>query len=303
MCVETPAATLSSFSGRLARLAALLFLPLCLAGCVSNTMSSVSETAPKGPDPYYVAMYGPLPNERFPLPATDISRVEERFLRQQVDYVTPERAGTIVIDTQNRFLYLVQEGGKAMRYGIGVGQEGLAFEGAAKVGRKAEWPTWTPTRDMIARSPDRYAQYAGGMEPGLTNPLGARALYLYKDGRDTLFRIHGTSEPWSIGLAVSSGCIRLFNQDIVDLYGRIPLDAPVVVLQNEPLIYPQKQVPEFIARQMQPQPAAGEFPAAPAGDDALSGQNGARAEPLASAEPGLPPLSDTPVQRRPAAAI
>ncbi|MBN9057060.1 MAG: L,D-transpeptidase [Shinella sp. 65-6] len=207
---------------------ALLALAATLAGCVT-----AAKPVRKGPDPMHVAMYGPHPEERFPLPGMDISRVDPKYFRQQVAYQTMEPAGTIVIDTQNRFLYLVQGEGMAMRYGIGVGKAGLEFEGAARIGRKAEWPRWTPTPSMIKREPERNLQWAGGMEPGLTNPLGPRALYLYKDGRDTLFRIHGTSEPWSIGKAVSSGCIRLFNQDIIDLYGRVPNGTRVVVLQHQ----------------------------------------------------------------------
>lgn len=253
MCVNSDASELAagSTAGRMSRRFFLTSLPVFLAGC--TTAGTVMETA-SGPDPYYLAMYGPQPEERFPLPATDISRVEERFFRQQVDYHRHETPGTIVIDTANRFLFLVQENGKAMRYGIGVGKAGLEFEGTARVARKAQWPRWTPTQGMIAREPDRYAQYAGGMEPGLTNPLGPRALYLFEGDRDTLYRIHGTSEPWSIGLAVSSGCIRLFNQDIIDLYNRVAINTPVVVLQREPLMYPQRQVPEWVARQINPQP-------------------------------------------------
>lgn len=209
----------------------VLLMPFVLAGCVSSTQV-MESVQPAGPDPYYVAMYGPQPNERFPLPAIDISNVDPQYLRQQVRYPTSEQPGTIVVDTANRFLYLVQENGMAMRYGIGVGKAGLEFEGRGYVGRKAEWPRWTPTPSMIERDPERNAQWAGGMEPGPTNPLGPRALYLYKDGRDTLYRIHGTSEPWSIGQAMSSGCIRLFNPDIIDLYGRVPSGAPVVVLQG-----------------------------------------------------------------------
>lgn len=257
MCEKTEAGELHERSsvGRMSRRFFLASVPVFLAGC--TTSGKVLQVA-SGPDPYYLAMYGPLPDDRFPIPATDISNVEPRFLRQQVDYHRSEVPGTIVIDTANRFLYLVQEGGKALRYGIGVGKEGLEFEGTATVGRKAQWPRWTPTQNMIRREPDRYAKYAGGMEPGITNPLGPRALYLYKDGRDTLFRIHGTTEPWSIGLAVSSGCIRLFSQDIVDLYSRVPTGAPVVVLQNEPLMYPQKELPAWVARQVNPQPPAPE---------------------------------------------
>ncbi len=259
MCVTTASSRPdgATSAGRMSRRLFLVSMPAFLAAC-STTGEGLQSLAPTGPHPYYVAMYGPIPDETFPLPATDISRVDDRFLRQQVDYHRHEPPGTIVVDTANRFLYLVQEGGKAMRYGIGVGKAGLEFEGTARVARKAEWPRWTPTQSMIAREPDRYAQHAGGMAPGLTNPLGARALYLFQGNRDTLYRIHGTSEPWSIGLAVSSGCIRLFNQDIIDLYNRVALDTVVVVLQDEPLMYPQKEVPEWVARQI----GGGQQPAA-----------------------------------------
>ncbi len=237
----------------LSRLLAVILLPLVLAGCMSSSGAPNAYVAePAGPNAFFVAMYGARPDERHPLPATDIRNVDERFFRQQVRWHRSERPGTIVVDTTNRFLYLVQEGGMAMRYGIGVGREGLAFEGTARVGRKAEWPRWTPTQAMIAREPDRYAQHAGGMEPGLDNPLGPRALYLFQGNRDTLYRIHGTSEPWSIGLAVSSGCIRMFNQDIIDLYNRVPLDTVVVVVHDEPLMYPQRQMPEAVRRQLEP---------------------------------------------------
>ncbi|MGF6253192.1 L,D-transpeptidase [Ensifer sp. LBL] len=224
MCVSRNSA------GRLAQLFALLLATSTLASCVTTS----GPAKPKGPDPYYVAMYGPLPNEKFPLDAIDISKVDKRYLRQQVAYQTHEPPGTIVIDTQNRFLYLVQDGGMAMRYGIGVGKAGLEFEGEARIARKAEWPRWTPTQSMVEREPERYGPLAGGMEPGVRNPLGPRALYLFQGSRDTLFRIHGTTEAWSIGKAVSSGCIRLFNPDIIDLYSRVPLDSRVVVLQAEP---------------------------------------------------------------------
>lgn len=210
----------------------LLVTAVALAGCASS--SKPQATRPVGPDPYYTAMYGPLPEERFPLPATDISKVDPNFLRQQVPYSTYEPPGTIVIDTPDRYLYLVQDGGMALRYGIGVGREGLEFAGEARIGRKAEWPRWVPTSDMVAREPERYGPLAGGVEPGLTNPLGPRALYLYQNGKDTLFRIHGTPEAWSIGRAVSSGCIRMLNQDVIDLYNRVPEGTRVLVIQAEP---------------------------------------------------------------------
>lgn len=174
--------------------------------------------------------YGDVIGERFPVRAINTSRIEPRNLRQFVVYETTEHPGTIVIDTQRRFLYLVQEQGSAIRYGIGVGIDGLEFTGSAVVGMKREWPRWTPTADMIHRNPDLYEKWRGGMDGGPANPLGARALYLVKDGRDTLFRIHGTTEPHTIGKAVSSGCIRMFNHDVIDLYRRVPSGAKVVVL-------------------------------------------------------------------------
>ncbi|WP_408612824.1 L,D-transpeptidase [Bradyrhizobium symbiodeficiens] len=115
-------------------------------------------------------------------------------------------------------------------YGVGVGRAGMAWSGTANVAMKREWPRWTPTKDMIGREPDKYVKWARGMEGGTQNPLGARALYLFKDGKDTLYRIHGTNEPWSIGQAMSSGCIRMMNQDVIDLYRRVPSGAKVVVL-------------------------------------------------------------------------
>ncbi|QRM35261.1 L,D-transpeptidase [Microvirga sp. VF16] len=211
----------------------VLFCPVVLAGCVSVEQAPVQETR-RLPDPEYVRMYGPRPDERFSLPATDISEVDPKFLRREVAYNGSEAPGTIVVDTDNRYLYLVRENGRALRYGIGVGKEGLAWSGRARIGRKATWPSWTPTADMIKREPERNARWAGGMPGGLQNPLGARALYLYEGDRDTLFRLHGTTEPWSIGQAVSSGCIRLFNQDIIDLYNRVPVGSPVIVLNRGP---------------------------------------------------------------------
>ncbi|WP_026612684.1 L,D-transpeptidase [Ensifer aridi] len=218
---------------RLAQPLTLLLVLAALAGCATST---AQQPRPRGPDPYYMTMYGPIPEEMFPLPATDISKVDPRFLRQQVPYPTHKPPGTIVIDTPNKYLYLVQDGGMALRYGIGVGKAGLEFAGEAHIGRKAVWPRWIPTSDMVAREPERYGPLAGGMDPGPTNPLGPRALYLYQDGRDTLFRIHGTTEAWSIGQAVSSGCIRMFNPDIIDLYNRVPEGTRVVVIQAEPPI-------------------------------------------------------------------
>jgi lipoprotein-anchoring transpeptidase ErfK/SrfK len=156
---------------------------------------------------------------------TDVQR-EVQPTRTIVDDPTGERAGTITIDTKNRYLYLSMERGRAMRYDVGVGREGFAWSGRAHIGRRAEWPSWTPPAAMLLRRPD----LPRVMEGGLANPLGARAMYLYNSHGDTMFRIHGTNEPDTIGRAVSSGCIRLLNDDVVDLYSRVKVGAPVVVL-------------------------------------------------------------------------
>ncbi|MBP2238627.1 lipoprotein-anchoring transpeptidase ErfK/SrfK [Sinorhizobium kostiense] len=156
-------------------------------------------------------------------------RLDPRYRRQEVAYLGPEAPGTILVDTEQRFLYYVQGGGSAIRYGIGVGEEGRTLKGRVRVGRKAEWPSWTPTENMMQRKP-HLRQYAGGVSGGLHNPLGAAALYLYRGGQDTMFRLHGTNEPWTIGQAVSSGCIRLTNDDIVDLYSRAGVGTTVMIV-------------------------------------------------------------------------
>ncbi|TWH02163.1 lipoprotein-anchoring transpeptidase ErfK/SrfK [Ochrobactrum sp. J50] len=180
----------------------------------------------------YETIYGAVNDRGNLIPALDVSKIAERNLRREVDYATNEPVGTIVVDPYARYLYLVQPGGKAIRYSVGVGRAGLTFSGDAKVAYKAQWPRWTPTANMIKRNPEHYAKYAKGLEGGIRNPLGARALYLYRDGKDTLYRIHGTNEPWSVGKAASSGCIRLYNQDILDLYKRANSGARVVVLDK-----------------------------------------------------------------------
>ena len=156
--------------------------------------------------------------------------LEERFLPQNVRSPYDYPAGTIVVVPREKDLYLVGGAGSARRYGIGVGKAGLAFTGSAVIGRKAKWPSWRPTDNMIRRDPGKYARYAGGVPGGPNNPLGSRALYLYRNGRDTLYRIHGTTEPWTIGKAVSNGCIRMVNEHVEDLYERVPVGAQVVVV-------------------------------------------------------------------------
>ena len=209
---------------------------VALGGCVSRPSVPV-EVGPAY-DPSFERMYAAIDNERFPIPAVDLSEIDPEFLRREVAYDTPQQPGTIVVDPNERFLYLVRPNGRAMRYGIGVGREGFGWNGNAQIRRKAQWPTWTPPSEMIKRQPE-LRQYAGGMPGGPENPLGSRALYLYQGDRDTLYRIHGTNEPWTIGQAVSSGCIRLINQDIIDLYGRVPTGTKVVVLRSDPALMAQ----------------------------------------------------------------
>lgn len=206
----------------------MLAAPAFLAGCTTTRRSPLVSL---GIDPSYAAMYAAIDNEPFPVPAVDISQIDPRFLRQEVAYRTSEQPGTVVVDPNERFAYLVMANGRALRYGVGVGkEEGFNFRGNAIIARKAVWPRWTPTPDMIRREPERYGQYAGGVVGGPANPLGPRALYIYRNGQDTLYRLHGTTEPWTIGTMVSSGCIRFINQDIIDLYRRVPVGSKVVVL-------------------------------------------------------------------------
>jgi lipoprotein-anchoring transpeptidase ErfK/SrfK len=183
----------------------------------------------------YAGLYGGISGEPFPIPAVDLSQIDSQFLRRTVSYPTSEPPGTVVIDPANHFLYLVQDGGQAIRYGVGVGREGFGWSGIANVREKREWPDWYPPKEMIQRQPElrrhlSELQSGVGMSGGPRNPLGARALYLWQGNKDTLFRIHGTVEPWTIGSSVSSGCIRMINQDVIDLYQRAPINAKVVVL-------------------------------------------------------------------------
>jgi lipoprotein-anchoring transpeptidase ErfK/SrfK len=184
-----------------------------------------TQSAPLVP----VAGYEALDDSGFHIEAVDPALLQEGRARTEVNYTADDAPGTIVVDTFARKLYLVLEGGRALRYGIAVGREGLGFRGTGTIQRKVEWPSWQPTANMIRTRPDLYAEYAAGMPGGLENPLGARAMYLYRGGRDTYFRIHGTIQNESIGHATSAGCIRLFNQDAIDLFNRIDIGANVKV--------------------------------------------------------------------------
>ncbi len=185
--------------------------------------------------PSYGETYGAMTTERFPVAAVNLSQIEPQFLRKQVDYVTKEPPGTIVIDPAEHYLYYVEAGGRATRYGVGVGREGFVWSGEATIHSKQEWPDWYPPKEMLARRPDlkpqlKQLQSGIGMAGGPSNPIGARGMYLWQGNQDTYFRIHGTNEPWTIGKSLSSGCIRMINQDAIDLYAKASIGTKVVVL-------------------------------------------------------------------------
>lgn len=173
-------------------------------------------------------MYRAMPEERFAIPAVDLTKLEPRLYRQVVDYPTEEKPGTVIVNTTERYLYHVQEGGTAMRYGVGIGRSGFDWSGRAHIAYKREWPVWTPPSDMIARQPT-LEKWRNGQPPGISNPLGARALYIHQGNRDTLYRLHGTGEVHTIGKAISSGCVRLLHQDIIDLHDRVRSGSTIVV--------------------------------------------------------------------------
>jgi lipoprotein-anchoring transpeptidase ErfK/SrfK len=218
---------------RIGRRAFVIGAPFVLAGCASGPRYDLYGEGAVESD--WSAMYGPVDGEPFPVPAVDLSKIDPAFLRREVAYSGSEAVGSIIVDPNERHAYLIMQGGRAMRYGVGVGRtEAFNWQGEATIGRKAQWPRWTPTRAMIEREPERYGAFAGGMAGGPSNPLGPRALYLYSGGRDTYYRLHGTTEPWTIGTMVSSGCVRFINQDIIDLYRRVPVGTKVVVLPSWP---------------------------------------------------------------------
>jgi lipoprotein-anchoring transpeptidase ErfK/SrfK len=231
MSMTTPA------GGRLTRRNFLGLAAVSAAGFGLSACATVDTGPAYAPEPppedlgSYVTMYGPVYDGGYEIPAVPIQRMDRRYLRQVVSDPTGERAGTIVVDTSEHFLYLVLGDGQAMRYGVGLGREGFEWSGRANIQWKRAWPKWTPPAEMIARQPnlEKYSAANGGMPPGLDNPLGARALYVFQNGEDTLYRVHGSPEWNSIGRSVSSGCVRLMNQDIIDLYSRVPGKAPIVV--------------------------------------------------------------------------
>jgi len=217
-----------------------------LAGC-ATTQPAPPVQAMRAPPPAasldtpfelsYPTIYGEIGDEPFPISAVKLSTVNPAYLRKAVRYDTTEAPGSIVVDPSHHYLYLVQEGGRAVRYGVGVGREGFGWSGVATIHSKQEWPDWYPPKEMIQRQPELKKsltdlQSGIGMRGGPGNPLGARAMYLWQDNKDTLYRIHGTVEPWTIGKSVSSGCIRMINQDAIDLYQRAVVGTRVVVLPS-----------------------------------------------------------------------
>jgi lipoprotein-anchoring transpeptidase ErfK/SrfK len=192
-----------------------------LAACQTARQAPV-VTADADYDRWYI---GSLPDGEHQIPLVDRKLMKPELARQTVAYSGTERRGTILVDIDQRFLYYINGDGSAVRYGVGVGKQGFSWRGVAYVGRKGTWPDWSPTATMVSLNSSLPRHRKGGVD----NPLGARALYLYQNGRDILFRIHGTNEPWSIGEQVSSGCIRMLNEDVYDLYNRVPVGTTVLV--------------------------------------------------------------------------
>ena len=194
----------------------ILAAGLMLSGCMQGTAYEATNTQ----------NFKPRDKELLSKVSYVKTPVPEAFRRAIVDYHRKEAPGSIVVDSDNHYLYLVQKDGKAIRYGITVGEEAMAWSGIAKVGSKTEWPPWHPTKSEIER-----LGVPSFVAPGPDNPMGSRAMYLYSGGKDTLFRIHGTNQPEYIGASISSGCIRMTNEDVIDLYNRVKLGTIVVVLE------------------------------------------------------------------------
>ena len=223
--------------------------PLILAGCTTTETETVDEKSTSAPKrlpfgrepvfPPFEEMYAARRDGGFNIPAVPFQKINEKYLRQVVRDPTGERAGTIVVNTRSHHLYLVLGNGRAIRYGVGLGRAGFEWSGRAEVRRRSVWPKWHPPEEMIEREPklEKYRTfsnkktdvYTGGMDGGPNNPLGARALYLYQGNVDTLYRLHGSPEWASIGRSVSSGCVRLMNQDVIDLHARVKGKPPVLV--------------------------------------------------------------------------
>ena len=204
---------------------AAVTLGACSAGA-SNSRRSTPQFA------LVQSNYGPIPDEPFPIPAVNLNLIKPGFQRKVVDYRSTAEPGTIIVDTNTFHLYLTGQGNRALQYTVGLGRQGFSWSGNAVIESKQEWPKWFPPKEMMERQPElrKYSEKNGGQPSGLDNALGARALYLFENGRDTLYRLHGTAQESSIGNAVSSGCVRLLNHDIIDLYNRVQIGTRVVVI-------------------------------------------------------------------------
>ncbi len=216
---------------RLNRRTFVLMAPFALAACQSAPQKAGLADQPELPygEQNYALMYAPVKDNGFPLPAINFKTFDPQYLRQVVRYSRKYEPGVVVVDPYNKFLYWTLPDGYAIRYGIGVGRAGFAWNGEATIRYKRVWPKWFPPDEMIERQPE-LEKYREGQDGGPSNPIGSRGLYLWQNNKDTLYRIHGTNQPSSIGTNASSGCIRLWQQDIIDLYERVPLNSKVVVL-------------------------------------------------------------------------
>ena len=199
------------------------------AGCTTTTQPRTQIQLPPPISPEVVAMYAAMPEEQFAVPAVDLRYLDQKYYRQRVPYPTTEKVGTVIVDTPNFYLYHVEDGGTAMRYGAGLGRAGFEWSGRGHIAYSRELPIWTPPSEMVDRQPE-LEKWRNGQPPGLDNPLGARALYIHEGNRDTIYRIHGTGETWTIGHAVSSGCVRLLHQDVIHLADAVRFGSTIVVL-------------------------------------------------------------------------
>lgn len=206
-------------------LATVWLVAACAGGNEAATKSHLSRDM--------LAMYDGVQDGEVWIPPVPREYLNSQNVRREVDYWSDEPAGTIVVDPYANYLYLVLGDNRAMRYSVAVGADGRGFAGEGVIPYGREWPSWRPTANMVRRDPDTYGPVADGLPGGEDNPLGARALYLYRGGKDTHYRIHGTPYPWSVGRATSAGCIRLFQQDIIDLYDRIDRSGTHVVVLPE----------------------------------------------------------------------
>ncbi|MGV1908569.1 L,D-transpeptidase [Agrobacterium cavarae] len=217
---------------------------LTLSGCKTTTSSEASPIGTPAPPPRrpvgppseeeMMLRYAPVVDEGHQLPSIPFKEIDPVFYRQRVENTTGQAPGVVVVNVPKRFLYVTEPGGTAMRYGVGIGRAGFAWEGEGIIQWRQKWPRWKPPVEMIERQPElaKYSVENGGQEPGPNNALGARALYIFQNGKDTLYRLHGSKDWRSIGKAASSGCIRLINQDVIDLYARAPYKARIVVQQS-----------------------------------------------------------------------